>query len=1445
MLEHPKRYQWMQVEADEAGVLDDILVLRNDNSYIARQIKYAGHPEEESDAWTWDKLLIEPDHKQVKKTSLLYRWFCSWQELTAQGTVAEAALVSNRRAGDDLYEIIDSNGAINFNSILEGTKKEIIRQFGSEEATGAFFSEFRFRVDMPALDILEDSINRRFFNLGGTREGWLSLKDQLRLWVRERYEPPPDGSITIHVVRIAARWHYLRSLPEDFEVPEDYTLPSKTFHETFFQATVQRDRNCIVLAAPPALGKSTYLSYLVGELQKADIPVIRHHYFLKIGDRSIGRFDYNRVAESLMSELLSLYPHSLDSYGYKNPNIEELGEWLATAGAYFSQQGKSLVVIIDGLDHVWRERDSRDELVRLFEYLLPAPEGVVVLVGTQPVDEEQLPPSLIRECPRDEWIQLEPFDQDAVMAWLQRHEDEIDLPDEPTYRQNVLSQLTTAFYVKTKGHPLHLRFILQSLIDRGQGVSAEAISNLPGEPSDDIMAYYSALWNSLPEDGRQILHLLAGTNFPWPLSGVVEALDPGGANIARVNSAIRQVCHLLTVTVLGLQPFHSSLQVFVRSHESHSMYAGNMRAVAREWLKTAAPDYWRWAYSWLLDADDGQPNRLINEPSRIWIIESLIRGYPHDQISEILGRSAWAALEEDQLGRFVELALLKDNFQWQEHQALLSVQLALGLDDRLRDISIANVEFLALPDIVSLARYETRQGNYTSAEKCFKVLNRGLPNDVTNDQIVEWAQSLLTVVALLPNMELDRLINFIKRFRKSGASTEVIDALARSMRIEKDISGLRKLMSYSNLSSDECIVVRRHAFALAYEDSIDIGLSDIQTWNDPFSTLYQYLHFGSITSPDILWPPWSLLDRPKEIYSSRRPSASYFFKTAFYALLTRNIQGEMGLIDDWINQAPTAYVQDLLKRTNQFTSQLANAISNKADVPFPEPYRHFEYAQRPNRWGGDSETREAAEIAEGMQAALSEITFDLVFLQHEWTASITVSVEDLQAVFSSPFSECWDWVASYLKYGRPFLPETSVTWLINELEGSTDRRIDEFHSQAERYAKLASISVMHDRSNEEVERLLNKSFSNTIAYGTHKDMLIYSMLEIAEACHQTDMPGVEGWLLTLAPAIAHVCEYTDGDETDHFSVRIGKALAVISPNRLPDYYVWLIGQEEYFDARSVFHELIRIADLEDPVVRAIASTGLDKGSLQVLQERAEAGDSTAIDLLKEVTAIFGTPLENIEDMPTQDIGMFSSGSKDKQPYASDYPPPQIEDFLRASDAKGLYETSELIKVWLEFWDYNQQGLQAYEAVKGLADTGCEIRSGDIMANLAKRFYGTTDEMYRWLASANREQMGWSEFYTNKKYAQERWVEIRENFPDRWLQFIKETITQNQVNQWNSVTANNYVLRLVEYCIALGHTDHACQIAEKVLSIICELTSPAPLTSPSWLHGGKAEMGGNS
>ena len=105
--------------------------------------------------------------------------------------------------------------------------------------------------------------------------------------------------------------------------------------------------------------------------------------------------------------------------------------------------------------------------------------------------------------------------------------------------------MTDAFFSKSDGHPLHLRYALLALRERGLPVTSDSIRSLPGSAQPDIERYYEELWRSLPEEGRRLLHLLAATRFVWPPAGLVECLAPTGQDEARVHDALRQVRHLL------------------------------------------------------------------------------------------------------------------------------------------------------------------------------------------------------------------------------------------------------------------------------------------------------------------------------------------------------------------------------------------------------------------------------------------------------------------------------------------------------------------------------------------------------------------------------------------------------------------------------------------------------------------------------------------------------------------------------------------------------------------------------------------------------------------------------------------------------------------------------------------------------------------------------------
>ena len=98
-----------------------------------------------------------------------------------------------------------------------------------------------------------------------------------------------------------------------------------------------------------------------------------------------------------------------------------LADALEAAASEVRRSGRRLVVVIDGLDHVWRDKQDLGQMELLFDALLPLPEGVRLLVGTQRVEDKHLPRRLLRALPKDQWTELPTMSVTAVREWLTSH----------------------------------------------------------------------------------------------------------------------------------------------------------------------------------------------------------------------------------------------------------------------------------------------------------------------------------------------------------------------------------------------------------------------------------------------------------------------------------------------------------------------------------------------------------------------------------------------------------------------------------------------------------------------------------------------------------------------------------------------------------------------------------------------------------------------------------------------------------------------------------------------------------------------------------------------------------------------------------------------------------------------------------------------------------------
>lgn len=126
------------------------------------------------------------------------------------------------------------------------------------------------------------------------------------------------------------------------------------------------------------MGKSTYLSFLTNELLKTKTAVIRHHYSLST-QSIVDRTSFPNVARSLQHQLKAYFP---DIFEQREYNPDELDIWILTAQRELSDRQSTLVIIIDGLDHVSREHKEITQLEHRGNQLIPLRDRVCIVWHT-------------------------------------------------------------------------------------------------------------------------------------------------------------------------------------------------------------------------------------------------------------------------------------------------------------------------------------------------------------------------------------------------------------------------------------------------------------------------------------------------------------------------------------------------------------------------------------------------------------------------------------------------------------------------------------------------------------------------------------------------------------------------------------------------------------------------------------------------------------------------------------------------------------------------------------------------------------------------------------------------------------------------------------------------------------------------------------------------------
>ena len=1425
---HPDRYQWVQIEAEDQSFrsIEDVVACRPDGLYELTQVKFTADPDLEANRLSWHWLTT----KTSLGKSLLQKWALTTLHHIQNNTLASARLKTDRIPDETFLASLD-NRKVQYASLPERERTLVEEQLGSSSVAKLFFEHFEFHHSLERLDDLEEKLWSRVSSDTDTG-GWHTFRFRVQHWSTRSQSPEPDGKIRHFHLRDAFSIERSRPLPQNFAIPKNYIVPDDAFHKSFISEISCSD-GVSVLWGSPGRGKSTYLSHCVDSLDHNQVVCIRHHYFLSLSDRSEGRFHYHAIRQSFEHQILEALP------GVDVRHVG-LGELIEVAASQLNSKNRRLVVVIDGLDHVWREHQDQEDMRALFAALLPVPKNVRLVVGTQKIASQFLPSSLLSALPMENWTELPLMSRDAVFQWLlfQHKSGRLNLKlDDGQDRSEVLHNVADVFFTLSHGLPLHLIYSFENMALSGKPVTANEVSSLPECPDGDIRNYYTLLWEHLKPKAKAMLHVLAGLQFGPPPFAMLDCFGRSGETL----EALSELDHLLDRQALEVTPFHGSLFAFLRERDAHSATFTAHAPDVLAWLESSAPEYWRWAWLWITRAQLGDPDDLLHAPTRPWAIDSLAKGYPVEQIIIILNQAEVAAFEAFDLVRFHALRSLstrvRNGPEYQTHEWSLFLEVAVSLSpdphvSALLQHSLHQLPSEHIPFVVRNSSSSLRSQTFFAA---IAELNHRMSNGNGSypEQIDETQQAAFTVVAVAAYGGADQR-EHVESFVKNTDDPESL--ISRYCR-ESILSGhFTNILSLSgNLTGPH--VDSDVLAALCFEGLRPEPRHTSETHASPAIVCLSLLQRGSANEVSIELD-FADLFVEREYYE---PGLAYeladklytlFFSTLSFTLSGRPATGNptipVGAEASWLALA-IRKLEKIAVAAGQQWKTVGNWIS------LATLYKDFDLSpDTPEPFG------QSWQFA-GVRRALRTIAVDVCTIAVGLQPNNLITESDVRNVVTSPYWSDEVWLDAFTSRRLILHEPTAAQIVVQRIARTLDHSITDFCDRSNIRIKLAMFAYSYQLV-DDARKQLTRALDCLLGYGFRKDPYANEILESLDLLAKSGDPHALPTLLDLAGAFEHICDYTDGDETDYFRKSYHALIAQYFPNRVPPCYASLVRNEEWGYAESLLRAVADANWVDSPPGKALLETFICPSEVRALENSRVQVTNEALRITRMRTGRNRSLVEQDrreeEEREKENATHFDTDAPSpREPDPSAYPLARLVDFFKAvSEVRGYKRGPPLIAQWFAHREDVGQAEEVLDALDCLAPGSTQVwHFGavlDTAFDLALRTRGRS-HAFGWLVRAQTEGAGWSRWMSTETEARSRLRHAATLYRERWIEFIRSTA---RPDFRGDAGRNGLVIglsRLVFFLLEVGEDELARRYTLEMVRVFKEELSEQPIRMPGW------------
>lgn len=1411
-LNTPTKYNRIAFEADAKQVdapqgIDDIVCERQDGKTDFWQVKFTPDTDKEDNQLSWEWLLKRSGHS-IRARSILQKIADAVDKVPAERR-GDITLLTNKIPNREIATCLRNN-KIDWNQVPIAKQQSIILQLGTQERAKQFFDILQICHSDQSYTRL-NSIVPELLRKHTNEEGVYRLIERAKRWAIQRNSPSDGGWICLEHIRAVISTNRPEPIPQTFVLPDNYIVPDADFHDKFIDSLFNPTNRLVVLTGAPGKGKSTYISHICQILQTREFPYIRHHYFLGLDDRTTDRLSPRIVAEDLMCQVKAF----CSQIEMKNYHAEHLHKVLAECGQIYKEEGKRFFIIIDGLDHVWRDNGKdKSPLDELFCQLLPLPDNVTLLVGTQPVDDELLPSRLLQNSPREEWLHLPNMSGDAIRKYLsgQVESGRIVFNFHQSQYEEVLSQCAELLTTKTQGYPLHVIYSCEKLHVEGKGLSHWEIENLPRCEGGNITNYYNELWKILNYEQRDILHLCCAFPFLWPATSFSEIFSERTETIPNVKAVI----HLLYESIAGLRPFHESLIVFTRSTTEHENRIKLLLPALISWLEKSAPKPIKNCWYWSCLAYNGDPYPLRNGLTRDWILERLAEGYRQDEFIRLLTQAETSALAE---GHFSEA------YQHRSRKTrLLNARLQIW------DMSTLGVCSMINASEALLKQYQSTQ-------------NGSSPKILATLAIALWFRNHFDEAKRITRLALQRYSNEssvytnknsdesradIRLLIKAAVLTECFDEkwLATGSVHKWSDSNINLLIECAEYKSDIGLLFSLHdVFKQTVIKNkivnaiVRVGIVeqiDLEYWphfsglDSALLRLYSHLSTAH---------PCSIITEQGESEIGRyhvHPEVSYdewFYDSLFYRL---NASGDYCWLPVSTGEGQEE-VSSHFHHLNDFSDIIAESMALNIQQSF-------------------SDFCSLIALVSDLKDHQMQIQQKRMFFKTDWVSIALnlhlimhckpVNTEEIDIILNSEHTALYRLHKTILNFhSRAFESDAIANFLVFE-DGRQKEKLQETNEYLANNLELSEIALHYDLNQSIFFERVKLCWDYGLGYGHHKDIALNQVLTAIKTIATVEPKYALTQLERVSPLVHNICDFTDGDHTQHSVTELSALYARLSPLTLSSIYDSYVSEGEWYDADNALTQYLKHADLSSPFVESLCRTLLDDGQIEIIQNRAK---DNAI-----LTTFWPEILPRKMD--------YSSSAKRSLGGTEKFDPEKISpaDVTNLLNVRSSYEN---IPKWYHYWKDQGKVTEVINVLLPIINNGLpeysEFRY--ILSDLFEDTLRLKGKKYAFpiLVQEHIQRNGWGEWGESDDQTYARLDKVIRLYPDKIDDFLYKTtrLHHYKTKEENLVIPGN---KLTYLLVNVGRVDEAKSLCEAMISEVEAETQNLPLCKPQWQWEGELD-----